>query len=51
MRRSALEKATLVRGAAARKTFAARLFRTYGLKFFRRTRQLSDGQPQIGGLA
>jgi hypothetical protein len=29
-----LEKATLVRCAAARKTLAGRLFRTRGLKFF-----------------
>jgi hypothetical protein len=34
MRRTVLEKATLVRGAAARKTFAVRLFRTRRVKFF-----------------
>jgi hypothetical protein len=34
MRRSALEKATLVRGAATRKTLIARLFRPPRVKFF-----------------
>jgi hypothetical protein len=34
MRRNVLEKATLVRGAAMRKPFDPRLFRSHGVKFF-----------------
>jgi hypothetical protein len=34
MRRTPFEKATLVRGAAARKTFGVRLFRPRRVKFF-----------------
>jgi hypothetical protein len=34
MRRNAIEKATLVRGVAARKPLCARLFRKRGVKFF-----------------
>jgi hypothetical protein len=51
MRRSALEKATLVRGAAARKNLCRPVIPHAPGEVFRRTRQVSDGQPQIDGLA
>src|SRR5262249_40979871 len=47
MRRSALEKATLVRSAAARKPPAAALFRLHGVKFFVAP---CDGLMASGGL-
>jgi hypothetical protein len=51
MRRTVIEKATLVRGVAMRKPLGLALFRPEGLKFFRRSRQVPDSQPQIAGLA
>jgi hypothetical protein len=51
MRRSALEKATLVRGAALRKNLGYPLIPLAEGEVFRRTLRPADGQRQIEGLA